>query len=356
MNRVFLYSFAQARVRAMKGKLLSPEDWHYLLRMKSLDDILKYLNGTDYATVLAGFPVSGLESGFVSLALYGGLFADYSRILKAVPATGAHLVRSLLLRYEAENLKTIFRGIWQDRTASETRSLLYGLGALSRLPVEELLEARQISDAIDLSKATPFYPSLLHAWPQFQAQGRLFPLETAVDAASFDPICERSSRMRGIDRRRTGDLIGDLIGELIDMLNLSWLVRFRHFYGLSAEETINYTLPGGRRMGIRDLGTAARAHDVSSFLAALPHPYREALGRVGQWAQIQTLLGRRFVSELYRAFSQDPFQISLPVSYLFLKEMEVKSLGSLLSAVELSEPTERLMDFISLPLKGGVRV
>jgi vacuolar-type H+-ATPase subunit C/Vma6 len=51
--RVFRYSFAQARTKALKGKLLSAEDWHYLLQMRTLEDLFKYLSGTDYAPVLA---------------------------------------------------------------------------------------------------------------------------------------------------------------------------------------------------------------------------------------------------------------------------------------------------------------
>ena len=61
--------------------------------------------------------------------------------------------------------------------------------------------------------------------------------------------------LSGLDRRKARELIGTLV----DGTNLSWLVRFRHFYGISPEETINYLLIGGTHLTLQDLGRLARA-------------------------------------------------------------------------------------------------
>ena len=350
--RVFKYSFAQARARSLKGKLLSPDDWHYLLKMKRLEDILKYLGGTEYAVALSRLSGAPSHAGTICLALYDELFNSYARLIKAVPRRSSRVLRDFLLLYEAENIKTILRGAWQGKAPSEVRVLLYRLGPLSRLPIEELLEARQITAAVDLLKPTLFHLPLLHALPQFEAQGRLFPLEMAMDTAVLDHIVAGLKSIRGADRRG----IEILVGEWIDIINVSWLVRFRHFYGQSPEEAINYTVSGGYRLGARDLGAVARSPDLPSFLSALPRPYHEPLGETQRWEQVHASLGRWFVGELYRVFSRDPFQIRLPLSYLLLKEIEVKSLESLISAVELGEPAGRLVDLIGLPVRGGVRV
>ena len=350
--RVFRYSFAQARARSLKGKLLSAEDWHYLSRMKSIEDLFRYLAGTEYGPALARLAGAKLDPGAVVFALYEDLFRDYGKLLKAVPKTSGLLLRGLLARYEAENLKTILRGLWQGRLASEIRPLLYGLGSLSRLPFEELLGRREVTAAIELLKPTFFHTPLRNALPQFQAQGRLFPLEMAIDRATLEHMLEGAKTLGGLDRKGAEELLG----EWVDGINLSWLVRFRHFYGLSAEEVINYTLKGGRRLGLRALGRLARAADLPSFLQALPAPYDEALGQAQQWVELQGLLDRQFVYALHRVFRRDPFQIGLPLSYLFLKEIEVKSLESLLSAVRTAEKAESLAGWVTLPAREPARV
>ena len=351
--RVFRYSFAQARTRALKGKLLSVEDWHYLLRMRNPEDLLKYLSGTDYAPVLARFAgVTPPPVGDISLALYEDLFSHTAKLLKAVPKNSSRLLASLLLRYEAENLKTILRGLWRGSSSLEILALLYPLGSLSRLPVEVLLQAGQVSAALNSLRSTPFYGPLMHALAQFQAQGRLFPLEIAIDHAAFEHLRTNLKALRGLDRRKAQDLIG----ALVDGINLSWLVRFRHLYGISPEETINYLLVGGRYLTVQDLGRLARASDLPAFRDALPAPYQEVLSQVDQWRQVKTYVERWLVGQLHDVFIRDPFQIGLPISYLLLKELEVKSLECLLSSMAFGESPARLIEQISLPVRGDARV
>lgn len=336
----------------MKGTLLSAEDWHYLLRMKSLDDVMRYLGGTTYASAISNLGGASHDAGTVVSVLYGELFRDYRRLMGSLPTRGSELLRGLLSRYEAENLKTILRGLWQGRSSSEIRMVLYEMGALSRLPVEAILRLRDVTAAVEILHPTHFHTALVHALPQFHQQGSLFPLEMAIDRATFDYIRESLKDVRGIDQRWAKVLLD----EMIDGVNLSWLVRFRHFYGLSPEEAINCTLRGGHLLNLRDLGRLARAADLPTFIELLPLPYREVLRYAERWEQMRTLFEKRYIGELLRAFRKDPFQVGLPMSYLLLKEIEVKSLESLLSALQMKATAESLIEWISLPVEGGMRV
>ncbi len=179
--RILKYSFAQAKTKALKGRLLSAEDQRFLLKCKNLEDVLKYLSGTDYVKPLSHLPKGKPDAKLISSALYDELFRDYAKLLKATPKKSASLLKALLLRYEAENLKTILRGIWAKISPADIRFLLYNLGRLSRLPVGRLMRFQKIPEAIELLKKMIFYSPLIHALPQFRAQGKLFPLEIAID-------------------------------------------------------------------------------------------------------------------------------------------------------------------------------
>jgi V/A-type H+/Na+-transporting ATPase subunit C len=333
MVRCFRYAYAQARTRAMKSRLLNPEDWHYLLRMQSLNDFFTYLNATDYGPFLSSAVASGTDPRSISLSLHDSLFKDYIKLIKALPKSRSLLFYGFLSRYEAENIKTLLRGIWQASPDIAIRPMLYRLGILSRLPVEAILKARQIPAAVDLLKKTVFHAPLVHALALFRTQDRLFPLEIATDMAAFRLLVDRIRNLRGIDRK-TADR---LAGVFADGVNLGWLVRFRWMYGLSPEEIINYSLPLGCHMTLHDIADLARAADLPAFLVAMPHPYRGALEMVRQWRQVQPFFQTWLVAELYRVFRKDPFHIGLPLSYILLKEMEVKALEGLVSAVGAGE-------------------
>lgn len=339
MGRLIRYACAQAKTRAMKSRLLNDDDWHYLLRMKNLNDFFSYLSATAYGPFLSNTATPAANVRLISLSLHDALFQDYIKLAKVLPRSASWVLYGLVGRYEAENIKTLLRGIWQSLPDASILPMLYRLGVLSRLPVEAILKAWQIPSAVDLLKGTVFHAPLVHALAPFRSQGRLFPLEIAVDMAAVRLLADRISKLRGTDRKTATRLAG----LFADGVNLSWLVRFRWMYGLSPEEIINYSLPIGCYINLQDIGVLARSGDLHTFLEALPHPYRSALGMVRQWSQVQPYFQTWFVAQLYRLFGRDPFHIGLPLSYILLKEIEVKALEGVLSAVEAGETFEAVL-------------
>lgn len=353
LARVFRYSYAQAKTRALQGLMLSSEDWHFLLQMKNLGDVVEYLGGTDYAKALAGMAATPEpEPEILTRTLYRTLFSDYAALARSVPSHAARLLTALAARYEAEDLKTLLRGIHSGASAAAIRSLLYHPVPFSRLPIADLLEARQLNAAIDLLAATPYHRPLTHALPQCIAQDRLFPLEIAVDRTVLDQLDAAASSLKGPDRRGANRLTGCLF----DCLNLTWLVRLRHYYNLSPEEAINYTGPRGRSLSLQQLGRLARCQDLGDFLAALESPYRDVLEQSGSWQQVELLLHRYLSGQLVSNMRGDPFQVRLQVAWLLFKEDEIKSLRSLFSAIQLGTPGARLLTFMTLPQRGSSRV
>lgn len=351
--RVCRYAYAQAKTRALQGRLLGDEDWHFLLRMQSLPNVMQYLGGTAYAKVLAdAAPAPQPEAEILTRILYRALFADYAGLVRAVPSRAAHLLLALAARYEAENLKTILRGIRRTVAASTIASLLYDLGSLSRLPIGRLMQVRQLSSAIDRLQGTPYHRPLVHALPQSTVQQSLFPLEMAVDLAVVEQLETAAGNLKGLDRHSAGKLTGCLL----DYLNLTWLVRLRHYHDLSPEEAINYTLPGGLFLSLKQLGKLARCSDLNAFLSALEPPFRDVLQGIDSWQQLERSLRRWLLARLLSGIHGDPFQIRLQTSYLLLKEWEIESLRALCTAIQLRAPVDRLLSFVTLPLRGPIRV
>ncbi len=352
MIRVLRYAFAQAKTRALKGRLLTAEDWHFILGARSRGEVLRYLAGTDYAEPSSKLQTAGLANHTTTLVLYERLFSSYAKLVGALPHRASQVILSLLLRFEAENLKTILRGIWQRQASADIGRMLYRLPGRSSLPMDQLLQAESVTDALERLHSTIFFLPLKHARAQFQAQASLFPLETAIDTIVIERLGVVLGSLRGRDRKGAQDLIG----ELIDLENLSWMIRFRFMYNLSPEEFINYLWHGGRRLRIQTLGALARTVRLDDFLAQLPQPYRRALQLATTWTDIQPLGERWLAQQLYRVFSRDPFQIRLPLAFLLLKEIEVRSLERIFAAWDMGGVEESLLSTVRPPFLGGSHV
>jgi V/A-type H+/Na+-transporting ATPase subunit C len=199
--RALRYSYVQAKTRALKGKLLSPEDWRYLLKMRSLENILTYLSGTHYAEALALHAEKKPDVRTVFQAFYAGLFREYSVLGMSMGRNGSRFLKSLLARYDADNLKTILRGTLRETPPSETRLRLYNPGSLSILPVEELLQVREVPDALEVLHGTIFHRPVANALPQFRAVRNLFPLEMAIDRAALEHMTKAVKSLKGMDRQ-----------------------------------------------------------------------------------------------------------------------------------------------------------
>ncbi len=324
--RVLKYSFVQAKTKALKAGSLSAQDWHYLLSAKNLKEIFRYLLGTPYGPYLGHL---GPETGFqkITLQLYASLFRDYKRLLKFVPSQGKGLLKALRRRYEAENLKLIIRGLFRHQK-KEIRELLYPLEEIDGLDLKSLLEAPGVIELVERLKESLFYAPLKEVLPLFQGQGRVFPLERTVDLATYEALVISLKGLKKGDRHQAQRLVN----HLIDQQNLNTICRLKQVFRLSPEEIIGYLITGAGRLNLKKLGGLARAQKLKEFLSLLPRGYND-LKAARSFSEIFLLMEQIIARELIRIGRKDPFQIGTQGAYLLFKELEIKNLERLLTAV-----------------------
>ncbi len=341
MRGAVVYSYANAKARAIRSRRLSSEDWHFLKSSHSLERVLQYLSTTSYAPFIASReetasstgslssgnagPPSALlpEKKIIERGLYRSLTEDYHKIVRSLRGEKQRaLILSLYSRFEAENLKILMRAVFSGRSRQEVEHLLYPLGALTRMPWEELWTFDRMTEVRDRLARTLFGPALRFAFPQFEAQGRLFPLEMAVDRACFQELSRAREALPRADRQAAGSVLGPFV----DLVNISWIIRLRERYGLEPEQIVNYTLPGGRLVTLRVIARLVQATDVASFVERLPPPAARRMDDVTDWKQVVERFRLLFLERVRRAFTGPPFTIGVEVACLLEEEMEIERL------------------------------
>jgi len=340
----------------MHSKRLRPSDWHILNEVKDREGFLQYLSTTSYGPWV-GQIVAHREQNeeLFETRIYSALFDDYRKILKSLTnAPSRELVLGLFSRFEAENLKVTLRAIFSGLKRIHVSHLLYPLGRMSRLPWEGLWRQKDIKDAVRLLANTRFGPMLNHALPQFEAQGRLFPLEMAIDISCFRRISDAIEALSDrLDRTR----VKEVVGSYIDVLNICHIARLRFIYGLSPEEALNYSYPGGKELNLKTLHALARAEDLPSLAKILEEPFKGLIqGSQSNLFQMRRNLEGWLIRRIRRAFLGSPFHLGVQVAHLLEKEMEIKSIISLYQAKVQSpqKPAEEIVPGILL--KGGDQV
>lgn len=354
MFRLLRYAYAGAKVMALKSYLLSPEDYHFLLRARDLEDLLGYLRTTSYGAMLAGWDWRRADAeAELSRRLAGDLAQAFVKVRRGLAQRESRFIAVLGQRLVAENLKVVLRALHQEVPRAQAAARFLPLESLSPLNFPEMLAQESIPKLVDYLAATPWQAPLTRGLPRYVKEHNLFPLEMSLDLYVFDALRQGLGYLSRADRR----LAGEILGIMTDITNILWTVRFREIYGFPPEETYQYLIEAGsfRRPGARrDL---AFAPNVAAMVARLPRAdYVTLLQGVEARAEVEARLAHYWVATLQKVQSRPPFSIGLPITYLFFKELECDNLITLITGMLLNLPADRVAPVLQRRLAGVAHV
>lgn len=212
-------------MRGLRSRNLSEEDYHFLLTAQDLMTFLSYLKTTPYSPVLPDLerPIPNLPS--LELQLARPLLEDYGKVARSFRGHKEQdVIQALYSRFEASNLKLVLRTLFARQGQEQVVHLLYPLGNLSKLDWNALWAARTFAEVEDHLRPSRFGEAFQHALPQFEAQGRLFPLEMALDFCCFHSLIKAIS---SLGRRYDRTAAKNILSPYLDMLNIAWIIRNR---------------------------------------------------------------------------------------------------------------------------------
>ena len=324
------YSFANTKARALRGRRLTPEDFHFLIQARDLSGFFAYLATTSYQDVLSGKDIGNISPKSIERNLYTPLFEGYRKIADALKnSRSRQVILAMYSRFEAENLKIILRTIVAGRNRSAASPLLYPLGRLTRLAWDGLWNCKGPAELAGILHNSIFGQAIEHALPQFEAQGRIFPIEVALDLAAFRWLARAVDRLAS---KRDKNEAHDVLGRYVDILNCLWIIRLKVHFDMSPEEIVNYSLPGGKAIGLKGLHLLAKSKTVTEFLENLPESLSNKLARIRDWADFRPAFTSLLLRSLRKAFASFPFHVGIEAAYLLEKELEVQALISIMES------------------------
>jgi V/A-type H+-transporting ATPase subunit C len=351
---VWRYAYGGAKVMALRGRLLTPEDYHFLLRARDLGDFLAYLRTTAYGGALAGLEARSPDlEAELGRRLHAELASAFMKVGRGLQGRERRFVGVLAQRLVAENLKVALRALHQRLSPERARRLLLPQGDLSSLDFEELLGQESVPALVEHLAATAWGEPLQRALPRYVRERGLFPLEMSLDLWVYGQVWEGLQGLSRPDRR----VAARLLGTMIDITNIVWVGRFRDVYGFGGEETYQYLIVGGGFQEPRPRRDLAFAGSAAEMVALLPRrPYGALLEGVTGQAEVEARLAQHWIKTLERVSRRPPFQVGLPLTFLFLKELEVQNLITLITGRLLNLPADQVVPLLQWRGAGGGHV
>ena len=346
------YGFINAKLRARISDILPEKLTESLIQTGSLEETFQVLRETPFAPLAEAYDRTG-DLQYTELELFRMQIAVYREIVKYATDSVQEFVKGLSLKLEVENFKNVLR-LWfgskvKKRPISHRAGYLYTETILHPLDWDRIINAetfQELTEAVDVD----LYRRILEPFLELPLEEiGIFKIETSLDRMYYRTLFEKSAGLP----RRDRELVEKILRTEIDLQNISWLIRYSHFYKVDAAGLSEILIPLGRTLEQKDieayLSQEGRMKDPAALLKGrFPALASLSLADRGTHAAqallFEQLLDETTKTEFIKLISGYPFTIGIILVYFFMKSRESRFIMGVLNGKYYGLKPDRIRD------------
>ncbi|MDR2780125.1 MAG: V-type ATPase subunit [Synergistaceae bacterium] len=325
------------KAHVLYSRLLLDDDYWDLLSSDTVSEIKEKLMSTAYGEFLETIPAETHRRDLES-AIHSTIIAQGESFLFHMSSPRDKFFKTLMYQYEADGLKSVFRHIASGRTDREKLRQRLNVSRHSLVSFDNMLSARNFSEASDVLRNTPYYRSLAEPLRRLHSgeERSLFPLEAALD------MFVESSRNKALEKLEPAERnrLLPIFGARVDLYNIYILYRALAYYNLTPEETLNRLLPAKYRVAmpvLRGLVRAGALPNLTEMLRGRFPAYAEllssALSDENPELALDSKIKRYIYAQAKSVFDNGPPGFHTAVAYYILKQFEITDLTRIIEYV-----------------------
>jgi V/A-type H+-transporting ATPase subunit C len=344
------YDYGNARLRAMRSRLLKEADYSNLLAKGNLEELINALAETPYKEDIEVALTRRAGVQCVFEAARANLTRTLQQIRNFFEGESRTLIDLLLRRWDRHNLLAILRGQSQEVSPETVLTTIIPIGQLDEVSLRELARQPSLRAVIDLMTIwqLPYATVLRRVQPRAGAWPDLDQLELALNRFHYTSLQAILSQGNGnkavvLEHLRTEidrvNLITSL--RLVRRPDLVPVVQQRY----NASDARPLLLEPGGHMPVPLLAELinqagglegiVRSLQDSRYGQALEAGWRRYQAGEGGLVAFERELERWQAKQFTAMFTRDPLSIAIPIGYMGCKELEVANLRLIAQAVAL---------------------
>lgn len=344
MDNVTRYAALNTKVRALEGKLLKDEDYMNLITKKSIPEVAAYLKQkTHYNKSLNKLGDMEIHRSALEVSIKESHINDLEELIYYFKDEYREFFKSLFVRYEIEDLKSIIRSIKTGTDKVMRKDSFTRIGVYSPVNINSLLTSKSVRDLIKNLRGTLYY-NYLRPIAESKDDICLFSIEMALDLAYFDLFYRNLKLINKHDR----DIVEGIQGINVDLLNLQWIYRGLKFYNLPPEELFNYTIAYGKEFNKNMIKQMCYSKSLDEFQKTVLNTKYKFLFDNENTKDI--FMERRILRYQYfmiRSLKRKGgMDISQVIAYSLLLEFEVRDIISIIENIRYGMPVEEARKFL----------
>lgn len=353
-SRAHQYGFINAKLRARISSMLTPDDLKRLADARTLHDLFILLRQTPYRVVEEAYTRTGsLRAG--ERELLKSQVRTLRDLEDHLNDTDRDILASLLIGYEVECVKNALRLFFSRlvlaRGDGRLPAYLYDEAIVHDIDYRRVAASESIDELARNLIGTPYQAIVNRHRGGFQREGTLFAVELDLDRYYYERLIETSKDLPKRDRKITRRLVG----VEIDLLNISWIIRYRTYYDFPEEKLLGLTLPWGLNTNDEFIRRAILSQNVKQIIEGsirdtypglstlLAAPAADTRSRL---LLIEQVLEHILLYEVRKILAGYPFTIGIILAYFIRLRYEYRHIKALIIAKQLDLPRERIGEFL----------
>jgi len=327
MSAASRYAYLHTRVSLFAGRLL-PGNILSQMMDQSLEEQLQTLAPFDLRVPMTDH---ALDEKALEQALITQLVGEAQRLARPLTGSGREMIAYWVRRLEMANLKTILRAMVAGQPAVDIRGDLLDLGPMAALPVDSLIHAEDTAELLRRLEHSVYADMARQARGIYEEQRELFAVEAALDREYFTGLSKRANGLPDEDGRD----LRRLTGVFIDQMNLVWLLRYRHVYGMEPAHAYYLLVPAGQYLDSKVLLSLVQLNGVEEVVQQLPTALGRLMTGVTTIPEVETVMRRETARVARRVLDYTTFNLARPCAYLLLREWQLWQIQGALKGAQL---------------------
>ena len=326
-----------AKARAMYGKCLKEADYQGLLNCKSVTEIAAYLKQrTAYSSAISGMNENEIHRGQLETKLRQELYFDLFALSRYAHEDTLAFSDFVISKMEIEQIIKCLMLVNIGKPEEYVYSMPLSLDKFAKISLEALAGVRSYSDMLDALKGSPYYSVLLQFSPKDNERINITYIEIALENKSYEKAIE--TIQNGKHKSDKKELL-DIFSSMLDIENMSRIIRLKKYYGFSEEEIMPMLIPYGR-LSQKMLSELCKAENVDKIFDILKNTYIGRLISKLRYNEQNQMADVMIYNYCCHHLRLSPNPTIVMISYIYLREIELKNIVNLIEAARYSLPAD----------------
>lgn len=329
MQEIYKYGDLSTKIRVMKGRMLTINDYKSMMLKRSVKEVALYLkNNTYYKKDLVELDENDVHRGRLEVLLYRSVVRDALKIAKHLNGNEKKIYRYIYRKLEVEDIKKMLRTLQMGRELSSLDRATLFVSRYSNIDFNVSLAATTIPELVRSLETSNFYRILN---PLVDRDGNIdnFTAEMVLDDYYYQKSIKQIRKMAsGKDK----ELLEEMFGLEIDFKNIFWILRAKKFYNLSREMIHRYIIPYFYKVRMDIIDQMIDATDIERLYKLIDKTYYAKIIDFRQ-EKVEYQFLRHMHKIQQRSMRNEAYSIAPIIGYMYLKELEVQNITNIVEGI-----------------------